>query len=185
MAIVDSTITTEAAQALAANAVDYIQLRDLDASAASLQQAATRLLRAVNGTGARVLLNTRADIALATGAHGVHLRSHPAALTPAHIRELYKQHRQPAPIVSIACHTLEDITRARTLSADIALFGPVFEKELTPTTTLPGIGLDRLAEACRLAGSMPVLALGGVNESNTPQCLQAGAAGIAAIRLFA
>ena len=73
--------------------------------------------------------------------------------------------------------------RGTSLTVIAILFAPVFSKAL-PTQTLPGTGLALLRAACLLAVPTPVLALGGITPQNTQSCLDAGAAGIAAIRLF-
>jgi thiamine-phosphate pyrophosphorylase len=64
------------------------------------------------------------------------------------------------------------------------LFGPVFEKRVAEVVIVEGLGVERLAEACEVAGSVGVLALGGVDDANAARCVEAGAAGIAGIRLF-
>ena len=111
----------------------------------------------------RILVNTRADVAKAAGADGVHL---PASAPKETLQGL---------IVARACHTLEEV---RTAKADLVTFGPVFE---SPGKGLP-VGLAALKKACR--GMVPVFALGGVNWENAADCMQAGAEGIAGIRLF-
>jgi thiamine-phosphate pyrophosphorylase len=140
-----------------------------------------------------LLINSRADAAVAAGADGVHLTSGEGELTPAQIRTLYAAAGQPQPVVSISCHTLADVTRARMLAPSLILFGPVFEKVVSDPATQHtteafisrGIGLNLLGTACAAAVPVPVLALGGITGANTPDCLEAGAAGIAAIRFFA
>ena len=74
----------------------------------------------------------------------------------------------------------EEVTQAATDGATLAIFAPVFEKKDAPGTV--PTGLEALREACR--AKIPVLALGGITLQNAASCLQAGAAGIAAIRLF-
>ena len=77
----------------------------------------------------------------------------------------------------MSCHSPGEVTQAAANGATIAVFAPVFEKNNAPAT-----GLTLFHEACRT--KIPVLALGGITLSNTRFCLAAGAAGIAAIRLF-
>lgn len=166
-----------------APSVDYIQLRERDLPAADLEHFARELLAAIP-TSPRILINHRADIALATRAHGVHLRSGSDELTAAQVRELYSRTGLSAPIVSISCHSLEEVRRARESAADLILFGPVFGKLISEKNSLPGTGLDLLHHACEIAAPTRVLALGGITEAKIPACLQAGAAGVAAIRLF-
>ena len=187
---------------LAAEGIDYLQLREKDLSAAALASLARRLLATLRANSTRpapkLLINSRADIAIATGADGVHLTSAPGSLTSAEVRTLYAAASLPEPIVSLSCHTLAEVARAASFAPDerptLILFGPVFEKVIAedraPEKSLgdkkisPGTGLDLLRAACAAAAPVPVLALGGINCSNTDDCLDAGAAGVAAIRLF-
>jgi thiamine-phosphate pyrophosphorylase len=177
----------EQAARLAALKVDYLQLREKDLPADDLATLARAILATLRDSPTKLLINSRADIALAVRAHGVHLTSAPGELTPAQVRALYAHASLPAPTVSLSCHTLEEATNAANsheeVRPNLILFGPVFEKAGANTT--PGTGLDLLTAACRAAAPIPVLALGGITEQNTPSCLAAGAAGIAAIRLFA
>ena len=80
-------------------------------------------------------------------------------------------------LVAASCHTPADVFRAESETADFAVFAPVFEKKDAQPT-----GLAALREACR--AKIPVLALGGVKVENAASCLNAGAAGVAGIRLF-
>jgi len=184
MAIVDEQTHPARVAALAAMRVEYVQLRAKTLSAGQLLRLAEAFREAVRGSHTKLLVNTRADVAAATGAHGVHLASHHGALTPEQVREVFRRAAQPSPIVSLSCHTVQDVQRARSIQADLLLFGPVFEKRLDADLALVGTGTGRLREACHAAGSIPVLALGGVQGDNTQVCLDAGAAGVAAIRLF-
>ena len=169
-----------------ADHIDFIQLREKDLPAATLATIARNLLQIINlaSSPIRLLINSRPDIALATNAHGVHLSSSPDDLTPTQIRDLYASANQPAPLITISCHTLTDVHRARTENVDAILFAPVFEKPLPNQPPLPGQGLNQLRAACLAAAPIPVYALGGVTLKNLPSCLEAGAAGVAGIRLF-
>lgn len=175
---------------LAQNNVDYIQLREKHLPAGELAALACKILdilnepATVNRRRIRLLINGRADVALATGAHGVHLPATPGGLLPAHIHRLYRSAGLPAPVVSQACHTVADVRDALQHPPDLILFSPVFGKSLAGQLITPPTGLAALREVCHLATPLPVLALGGITEANTAACLDAGAAGIAAIRLF-
>jgi len=173
--------------------IDYIQLREKDLSARELEMLAGDALVAVrNGTPlrtenrelrTRILINSRTDVALAAGADGVHLRSDDIA--PHEVRHVLEAsaHRPPAAdhfLVAASCHTAADVFRAESEASDFAVFAPVFGKR--GSTGTPPAGLAALREACR--AKIPVLALGGVTVENAASCLEAGAAGIAAIRLF-
>src|SRR5271154_7058988 len=85
-------------------------------------------------------------------------------------------------LIGTSCHSLEDARAAATAGADYLIFGPVFE---TPSKIKFGapLGIDRLREVCT-AIRIPVLAIGGIDLANAGKCFEAGAAGIAAIRLF-
>jgi thiamine-phosphate pyrophosphorylase len=184
----------------AAEGIDIIQLREKDLPATDIASLSREILRAISiksnanstknnavrtkNSPAKLLINSRPDIALATGAHGVHLTAAPGELTPAQVRSLYASANLPAPIITVSCHTLEDVRRARENHTDAILFAPVFEKTFADREMVSGQGLDRLRDACRAASPVPVYALGGVTLENAPSCLAAGAAGIAGIRLF-
>ena len=169
-----------------ANGIDFIQLREKDLPAANIAALAREILRiiALASSSTKLLINSHADIAIATRAHGVHLTASPSELTPAQVRGLYASANLPAPVISISCHTMEDVQRARDHRADAILFAPVFEKFVAGQTIAGGGGLDQLRTACVAASPIPVYALGGVTFDNAPSCLEAGAAGIAGIRLF-
>ena len=169
-----------------ADGIDLIQLREKDLPAANIAALAREILHAIAEANSptKLLLNSRPDIALATAAHGVHLTAAPDELTPAQVRDLFASANCPPPITTISCHTLEDVNRARVNQADAILFAPVFEKTIAGRTITPGQGLSQLRAACLAASPIPVYALGGVTLENAAACLDAGAAGIAGIRLF-
>lgn len=173
--------------------VNYIQLREKDLSTRDLESLAHEAVHTVREAGKRatenrqpatvLLINSRTDVALSVGAAGVHLRSDD--ISPQAVRKLWTECGAGAPArvspqnpaIGISCHSPEEVGRAAAKGATFAVFGPVFEKGQSQPT-----GLVQLREACR--ANIPVLALGGVTIRNARACLQAGAAGIAAIRLF-
>jgi len=169
---------------LVGGGVDFFQLREKDLSAAELAAIARSLLVILQLSATKLLINTRADVALVTSAHGVHLTSSPDELTPRQVHALYKQAGLHAPIVTLSCHSLEDVVRHCREPLSAILFGPVFEKSVSGKRHAGGTGLDLLRQACIAAGPIPVLALGGVTPQNTDACLEAGASGVAGIRLF-
>jgi thiamine-phosphate pyrophosphorylase len=148
--------------------VDFIQIREKDLTARELFEFTLAVLEVRDHDmrkhqPPKVLINSRADIAFATGADGVHLPANAPRQT------------LPKLVTARSCHTLEEI---RTANADFITFGPIFE---SPRKGAP-LGLEALKAACRLG--KPVFALGGVNWENAAECMQAGAEGIAGIRLF-
>ena len=184
----------------AANGVSYIQLREKDLTAREQVEVTRAVIRAVpKESKAKILVNSRVDVALAAGADGVHLPSGPDALIPEEVRRIFAAAgiARP-PVISISCHTIEEVNVARQQSPDCILFAPVFEKLIrekkvdlgeeaereAAASRLPGSGLALLEQACRAAAPVPVFALGGVTSENAAHCLRAGAAGIAAIRLM-
>ena len=188
-----ATLVAQAAR-LAAEGVEYIQLREKDLAVKDLIGLAREIVSVIRNSGSgsssetKLLINSRADVALACGAEGVHLPSSEEQLTPRQIRRLFAAAGTTAPVVSVSCHSIEDVTRAKEGGADLILFGPVFGKSDpssgTDKVVVPGTGIEALKAACEAAGATPVLALGGVTASTTAACVAAGASGIAAIRLF-
>jgi thiamine-phosphate pyrophosphorylase len=156
--------------------VDYIQLREKDLTSRELEQLAREAVRRVADTKSKLLINSRTDIALAVGAHGVHLRSDD--VSPEDVRRVWRQSGDgTVPIIGASCHSEQEVIAARQAGADFVVFGPVFAK-----ATETGVGLNALRSVCR--HDIPVLALGGVTLGNARSCKEAGAAGVAGIRLF-
>lgn len=183
-AITDLRFARENVLRWARDGVDFVQLRDKSSTAGALAAGARELLRLLAGSTTRLLINGRADVAVAAGAAGVHLTSSPGELTVAQVRQLFASAGRGAAVVSASCHRLDEVEQARRDGADFVLFGPVFEKRVEGRLVSDGTGLEMLRAAIRTAGTMPVLALGGVDSDNAALCLAAGAAGIAGIRLF-
>jgi thiamine-phosphate pyrophosphorylase len=171
--------------------VDWIQLREKDLSGRPYALLARKALRLVSiqpghaSAAVRILLNDRLDVAIAEQAGGVHLGESSVRVEDAK-RLLAASRAAQTPshdfILGVSCHSLEAAQSAASAGADYIFFGPVFA---TPSKTAYGApqGLDHLAEVCASV-TIPVLAIGGITVENASACLSAGAAGIAAIRLF-
>ena len=166
--------------AAARTGVDYIQLREKDLPKIELEDLTRKALRIVRDHSGqtKLLINTHADIALAIGADGVHLPSGSSIAFQIRAGWLHSGNRDP--LIGVSAHSIEDVRLAESDGVNFAVFAPIFEKV---GITAKGIGLDALREACALS-TLPILALGGVNLANAQACLDAGAAGLAGIRLF-
>jgi len=168
----------------AAAGVDWIQIREKDLPTRPLHEltcAAVAAAASPRPGVTRVLVNDRLDVALAVGAAGVHLGRE--SLPVADVARWRSAGKAPEGfLVGASCHSLTQAQESERDGADYVFFGPVFA---TPSKAAygPPQGLERLAEVCRLA-RIPILAIGGITVENAGQCLDSGAAGIAAIRLF-
>jgi thiamine-phosphate diphosphorylase len=164
----------ERIRAAAAAGVDFIQIRERDLPDRDLIGLVRAALGAVRGTSTRILVNDRVDLALASGAAGVHLRGDSAdagrvrAIVPAGF------------LIGRSIHDPADLAVAR--DCDFLLFGTVFASAGKPAGHRLA-GVDALRIAC--AGSrVPVLAIGGIDATNARAVAGAGAAGVAAVGLF-
>jgi len=167
--------------------VDFIQLREKDLLTRELEglaQTASDVIRENSRLKTRFLINSRTDVAIACGADGVHLRSHD--ISPRGVRRIWTgsthapAHERNSAVIGVSCHTAAEVALAASEQASFAVFGPVFEKKDDPEAHLTG--MEALREAC--SEKIPVLALGGITLENAHFCVQAGAAGVAGIRLF-
>ncbi len=158
---------------LRAAAADFIQVREPGLTVRDLARCVRDL---VTSDGPRILVNDRADVAIACRAAGVHLRDH--SVSPRVIRRI-------APsgfIITVACHDGDAVLRAAAEGADYAVLAPVFAP-LSKPASRPPLGLARLREIAASA-KIPVIALGGITTGNEHLCVEAGAAGVAGITLF-
>ena len=197
------------ARAWAARGVDFVQLREKDLPPPDLLALARLLKEAMARSGTRLLLNAPPELAREAGADGVHLPGAWTTSSVAHARRVLG----PRAVLSLACHTWQTPLEARDAVAAaagtslqageagpaLALFSPIFSghkphdqpeadspaHEPLPPLGLEPLGLEPLRQACAAASPLPVYALGGITAVNAHLCLAAGAAGIAAIRLFA
>jgi thiamine-phosphate pyrophosphorylase len=169
--------------------VDLIQLREKDLPIRELEILARTAVRVVRENSplrtekrelpTRLLVNSRTDVAIASGADGVHLRSND--ISPSDVQKIWPAGGPRTSIlVSVSCHSANEVARAALDGSDFVVFAPIFEKKDAPP--LSPARLEGLREVCRQ--KIPVLALGGITLENARACLDAGAAGIAGIRLF-
>jgi thiamine-phosphate pyrophosphorylase len=157
--------------------VDVIQVRERDLPDGQLVALVRRIAGLAAGTSTRVMVNDRADVAIAAGAAGVHLRgdSVPASRLRTTVPEGF--------LIGRSVHSLADVDAAAADGGcDYLLFGTVFPSAGKPDGH-PVAGLDALRAACARS-SLPVIAIGGINEENAALVRAAGAAGFAAVGLF-
>jgi thiamine-phosphate pyrophosphorylase len=183
----DAKILENIRTALDAGA-DWIQIREKDLPARELLELARQAVQiAAAGDGktarsARLIINDRLDVALAAGAHGVHLGQ--SSIVAGDLVRWCRAGNAPADFtIGVSCHSLEEVRNAENAKVDYVFFGPIFE---TPSKREFGApqGVQKLDEVCRAVPSIEVIAIGGVNAQNAASCIRAGASGIAAIRMF-
>ncbi|NYG60343.1 thiamine-phosphate pyrophosphorylase [Nocardioides daedukensis] len=164
--LVDTTDDLTLLPEMAALGVDGFQVRAKAASTRELRTATESAL----ATGACVVVNDRLDVALAAGAHGVHLGA--SDLPVAAARQL-----APRLLIGATCRSARQVRQARADGADYAGFGPIFAT--TTKTGLPDpLGVNALREA---SGILPLIAIGGIDATTAGAARRAGAHGVAAI----
>jgi thiamine-phosphate pyrophosphorylase len=178
------TVLTERIETVLRTGVPWVQIREKDLPVRGLMGITRTAVRArgalVKEDQTRILVNDRCDVAWAAGAAGVHVGEESLPIPPL---VKARQARGSAEfLVGASCHSAEGAVKAAEEGADYIFFGPIFE---TPAKARFGApqGLAKLAQVCE-AVPIPVIAIGGITIENAPACRGAGAAGIAAIRLF-
>jgi len=163
-------------QAAVKAGVDLIQLREKDLACRELLSLVKAAVEISRESQTRIVVNDRLGIAIAAGAHGVHLGGQ--SVPP----EAVRRHVDKEFLVGASCHSMQEALNAEAGGADYILLGPIFD---TPSKRPygPPLGLDTLSQVTSRV-KMPVLALGGITVERVRPCLEAGAKGIAGIRLF-
>jgi thiamine-phosphate diphosphorylase len=156
--------------------IDLIQIRERDLDGRQLAAVVSRCVDVVSGTGTKVLVNDRADVAVAAGAHGVHLRGDSMAV-PA-VRSLIGGGALVGRSVHGAAEAYE-VSRAG--GVDYLIFGTMYPSA-SKSAPHRVATLDELFAASR--AGIPVLAIGGITLERAVEAARAGAAGIAGIGLF-
>src|ERR1700733_13444711 len=130
------TDSLDIAARAARDGVEMIQIRAKELSARALDELVRRAV--TNARQSKILVNTRTDVALACGAHGVHLPA--ASMAPDTIRRI-------APhgfVIGVSCHSIDELRAAEREGADFAVYGPVFP---SPTKSAPPIGIEAFRQA--------------------------------------
>lgn len=153
--------------------VKAVQIREKDMKTRELLSLSLRMKRLTEKYGAKLFVNDRLDIALASGADGVHLGQR--SIPPHAVRKACGGKI----LIGVSTHSAEEALKAQAGGADFITFGPVFK---TPSKLSYGepVGTNRLGEAAGRT-SIPVFAIGGIKAGNAPEALMAGAKGIALI----
>jgi thiamine-phosphate pyrophosphorylase len=158
-------------QAAAAD-IPLVQVRENDLGGRVLADLVRRCLAVVRASHSRIIVNDRLDVALATGAAGVHLKD--GSIAVSRVRAL-------APPGFLVGESVHDPGQAAESQADYVVFGTVFSTR-SKSTDRPLAGLTGLRQAAR--ARVPVLAIGGIDRSRLVEVAKAGAAGVAGVDLF-
>jgi thiamine-phosphate pyrophosphorylase len=174
----DASAVVTAAGTAARAGVDLIHVRERGLEDSDLLALVRRVKAEISGTPCRVVVNDRVDVAIAARADGVHLPAR--AYSAARVRSIVPENF----VVGRSVHSeVEALDAAREGGCDYLVFGAVFPTTSKPEGHVPA-GLDALRRVCSLV-ALPVLAIGGISAASVPEIARTGAAGIAAIGLFA
>jgi len=177
-AILDSSLLTTSelvlAEMLAGSGVELIQYRNKKAPSRDLFEVSLRLSTAMAQRDVRFIVNDRPDIALLSGAGGVHVGQEDLGVEEA--RAICGRPRW----VGVSTHTLDQVAAADRTSADYVAFGPIF-----PTTTKQNpdavVGTELLRRARQLTRK-PLVAIGGITLERAAEVFDAGADSLAVVR---
>jgi thiamine-phosphate diphosphorylase len=181
----DANVIVAQARDAADAGIDLFQIREPDLPDRVLFELTQRVLAAVAaaGSGTRVLVNDRLDVALAAGAHGVHLRGQ--SFSAARARAITGARASAASfLIGRSVHSVEEAVAAEAAGGlDYLILGAMFPTSSKPADH-PLAGIETLRAAVQACRRLPILAIGGITLENAEQIARAGAAGLAAIGLF-
>jgi len=159
---------------LSSSGARVIQLREKQLSGAEFFTEAAAAVRTARKRGVKIIVNDRVDIALAVSADGVHLGQDD--LPPAAARKILG----PDAIIGVSTHDLEQVRLAVTMPVDYVALGPIFPTITKTSSDIP-LGPDAIRKARQLLGDIPLVAIGGISESDSEELFAAGAAALAVI----
>ncbi|MDQ3818424.1 MAG: thiamine phosphate synthase, partial [Acidobacteriota bacterium] len=149
----------EQVRRLSAGGADFVQLREKQKGAREFYEEAEEALQIARTRGVRLIINDRADIALALTADGVHLGQDD--LPPAAARELLGEQA----IIGFSTHNVRQAIEAASLPIDYIAIGPIFETRSKEKPDAP-LGLEGLRRVREAVGRIPLVAIGGISEEN-------------------
>ena len=156
--------------------ISLIQIREKELSARLVFELAVKAAEVTKNSNTKLLINDRADIALAANADGVHLTA--KSLLPQLIRADFPSDF----IIGASAHSSEEVKNAKLAKADFVTFSPIFFTESKAKYGAPQ-GIEKLREVVEIVKNFPIIALGGIDETNFREILQI-AGGFAAIRFL-
>ena len=164
----------EQVQLLSRGGATLIQLREKRLPPLEFYEQAKGAMAVADQSGVQLIINDRVDVALAVGAHGVHLGQDD--LPPEAARSLLGSEA----IIGYSTHNVEQAIEATKLPIDYLAIGPIFSTA-TKNDTAPVLGLDGLRAVRRAIGAFPLVAIGGITLANAPDVIAAGADSVAVI----
>ena len=157
--------------------ISLIQIREKKLPARLIFELTSKVVKLADNSKTKILINERADIALAAKADGVHLTS--KAIPTEFIRRNFPKDF----IIGVSTHSLEKAESAKSNGADFVTFSPIFPTASKAKYGEPQ-GVEKLKEVCAELKDFPIIALGGIDETNYKMVLESGASGFAAIRFL-
>ncbi len=156
--------------------ISLIQIREKQLSAKLVFELTAKAAEITKNSNTKLLVNDRADIALAANADGVHLPANSLS------SNIVRANFPPDFIIGVSAHSLEEVQKGKFDGADFATFSPIFATESKKRYGAPQ-GIEKLREVIQTIENFPVIALGGIDETNFREVLQI-ADGFAAIRFL-
>ena len=164
----------EQVELLSAGGATLIQLREKRMAAREFYEQAKAAVDVAVQRGVQLIINDRVDVALAVGAHGVHLGQDD--MPPEAARKLLG----PNAVIGYSTHNIEQAIAATKLPIDYLAIGPIFATT-TKSDTAPVLGLDGLRAVRQAIGAIPLVAIGGITHGNAFEVIEAGADSVALI----